>query len=112
MPRGVPESRSLPPTERLFRIRPESLDYHSWPEQDLKLNAFPSRRLIREGIGHCIYGVDINPMAVELCKVSLWMEAMELGKPLSFLEHRIQVGNSLLGTIPQLLAGGIQDEAF
>ena len=48
------------------------------------------RTALRDVIGHCIYGVDINPMAVELCKVSLWMEALEPGKPLSFLDHRIQ----------------------
>jgi hypothetical protein len=66
----------------------------------------------RQIIGRCIYGVDLNPMAVELCKVSLWMEALEPGKPLSFLDHHIQCGNSLLGTTPALLAGGIPDEAF
>ncbi|QPC83629.1 N-6 DNA methylase [Phototrophicus methaneseepsis] len=66
----------------------------------------------RDVIGHCIYGVDINPMAVELCKVNLWMEALEPGKPLSFLDHRIQVGNSLLGTTPKLMADGIPDDAF
>jgi len=70
------------------------------------------RRALRDVIGHCIYGVDVNPMAVELCKVSLWMEALEPGKPLSFLEHRIQSGNSLLGATPALLAGGIPDDAF
>jgi hypothetical protein len=70
------------------------------------------RRAIRDVIGHCIYGVDVNPMAVELCKVSLWMEALEPGKPLSFLEHRIQAGNSLLGATPALLAQGVSDEAF
>ena len=41
-------------------------------------------------------------MAVELCKVSLWMEALEPGKPLSFLDHRIQCGNSLIGATPAL----------
>ena len=66
----------------------------------------------RDIISHCIYGVDINPMAVELCKVNLWMEALEPGKPLSFLDHRIQVGNSLLGTTPALMAGGIPNDAF
>jgi hypothetical protein len=70
------------------------------------------RRSLRHVIGHCIYGVDVNPMAVELCKVNLWLEALEPGKPLSFLEHRIQCGNSLLGTTPALLAKGIPDEAF
>ena len=63
-------------------------------------------------IGHCLYGVDSNPMAVELCKVNLWMEALEPGKPLSFLDHHIKCGNSLIGATPALLAGGIPDEAF
>lgn len=66
----------------------------------------------RDVIAHCIYGVDINPMAVELCKVNLWMEALEPGKPLGFLDHHIQVGNSLLGTTPRLMQDGIPDDAF
>jgi len=70
------------------------------------------RKALRDVIGHCIYGVDINPMAVELCKVSLWMEALEPGKPLTFLEHRIQCGNALIGTTPALMKKGILDEAF
>lgn len=70
------------------------------------------RTALRDVIGHCLYGVDVNPMAVELCKVSLWMEALEPGKPLSFLDHRILCGNSLLGATPALLADGIPDEAF
>ena len=70
------------------------------------------RKAVRDVIGHCIYGVDVNPMAVELCKVSLWMEALEPGKPLSFLEHRIQPGNSLIGATPPLLDAGIPDAAF
>ena len=53
------------------------------------------RKALRDVIGHCIYGVDVNPMAVELCKVNLWLEALDPGKPLSFLDHRIQCGNSL-----------------
>jgi hypothetical protein len=70
------------------------------------------RHALRDVIGNCIYGVDINPMAVELCKVALWLNALEPGKPLSFLDHRIQVGNSLIGTTPRLMAEGIPDEAF
>ena len=62
-----------------------------------------TRTALRDVVGHCMYGVDLNPMAVELCKVSLWMEALEPGKPLSFLDHHIQCGNSLLGTTPALL---------
>jgi hypothetical protein len=71
-----------------------------------------TRTALRDVISRWIYGVDMNPMAVELCKVSLWMETLEPGKPLAFLEHRIQCGNSLLGTIPALLAQGIPDAAF
>jgi hypothetical protein len=71
-----------------------------------------TRAALRDVISHCIYGVDANPMAVELCKVSLWLEALQPGKPLTFLEHRIQCGNSLLGTTPALLSQGIPDEAF
>jgi N-6 DNA Methylase len=70
------------------------------------------RTAVRHVISHCIHGVDVNPMAVELCKVSLWMEALEPGRPLSFLDHHIVCGNSLLGTTPALLAGGIPDDAF
>jgi hypothetical protein len=71
-----------------------------------------TRTALRDVIGHCLYGVDVNPMAVELCKVSLWMEALEPGKPLSFLDHRIKVGNSLIGAMPALIERGIPDEAF
>ena len=70
------------------------------------------KRAARDIIGRCLYGIDVDPMAVELCKVSLWMEALEAGKPLSFLENRIVRGNSLVGTTPALMAGGIPDEAF
>ncbi|PIE53431.1 hypothetical protein CSA37_01485 [Candidatus Fermentibacteria bacterium] len=61
------------------------------------------RTALRDIISHCIYGVDINPMSVELCKISLWLEAIEPGKPLSFLDHHIKCGNSLMGTSPDLM---------
>jgi hypothetical protein len=70
------------------------------------------RHALRDVIGRCVFGVDINPMAVELCQVALWMESLEPGKPLSFLKHHVQCGNSLLGATPALLAQGIPDEAF
>lgn len=67
---------------------------------------------LRDVIGRCLYGVDVNAMAAELCRVSLWLEALEPGKPLSFLDHHIRVGNSMLGTTPELIAGGLPDDAF
>ena len=70
------------------------------------------RSALRAVISNCIYGVDINPMSVELCKVSLWMEALEPGKPLSFLDAHIQCGDSLVGVAPGLDISEIPDEAF
>jgi hypothetical protein len=70
------------------------------------------REALREVVGRCIYGVDVNELAAELAKVSLWLESVEPGKPLSFLDAHIKVGNSLLGTTPALLARGVPDDAF
>ena len=67
---------------------------------------------VRDVIARCIYGVDLNPMAVELCKISLWIESTEPGKGLLFLDHHIRCGNSLLGASPDLMKDGIPDEAF
>lgn len=53
--------------------------------------------LKRHVLKRCIYGVDINPMAVELAKVSLWLDCFTLGAPLSFLDHHLRCGNSLIG---------------
>ncbi|MGH3939264.1 MAG: Eco57I restriction-modification methylase domain-containing protein [Pseudonocardiaceae bacterium] len=70
------------------------------------------RSAMREVVSRCIHGVDINEMAAELAKVSLWLESVEPGKPLAFLDANIRVGNSLLGTTPALIAAGIPDAAF
>src|SRR5690606_11540265 len=51
--------------------------------------------LKRHVLKRCIYGVDQNPMAVELAKVSLWLHCFTLGAPLSFLDHHRKCGNSL-----------------
>jgi hypothetical protein len=51
----------------------------------------------REVVSHCIYGVDLNDLAVELAKVSLWLTTISKEKPLSFLDHRLKQGNSLIG---------------
>ncbi|MCY9784213.1 N-6 DNA methylase [Nocardiopsis sp. EMB25] len=70
------------------------------------------RHAMHEVVAHCIYGVDLNPMAVELAKVSLWLEALEPGKPLNFLDAHIKYGNSLIGATPKLMREGIPDAAF
>ena len=70
------------------------------------------RHALRDVVSHCVYGVDLNPMAVELAKVSLWLEALEPGKPLSFLDAHIKQGNGLIGATPALIDEGIPDDAF
>jgi hypothetical protein len=55
--------------------------------------------LKRHVLKRCIYGVDLNPMAVELAKVSLWLDCFTLGAPLSFLDHHLKCGNSLIGAV-------------
>ena len=70
------------------------------------------RRALRDVVGRCLYGVDLNPMAVELCRLGLWMEAPKPGRPLSFPDAHIKCGNALLGVTPALMARGIPDDAF
>ena len=69
-------------------------------------------RAMPKVVRHCIYGVDLNPLAVELTKVSLWLASVEPGKPLAFLDDHIKVGNALFGATPRLLEAGIPDGAF
>ena len=52
---------------------------------------------LREVVARCLYGADINPMAVEMCKLSLWLVSLDARLPFSFVDDKIIVGNSLLG---------------
>jgi hypothetical protein len=71
------------------------------------------RHALREVIARCIFGVDRNPMAIELARIALWLEGFEEGRPLSFLDHHLQVGDALLGLIDlKALEHGIPKEAF
>lgn len=71
------------------------------------------RQAVRDTIANCIYGVDKNPLAVELCKVAMWLEAHNPGKPLNFLDHHIKCGDAIVGlTHKEELENGIADEAF
>jgi len=72
----------------------EVLTTTHWDNAAINLDANYWRRLVVE---HCLYGVDINGMAVELAKLSLWLATMQPGRPLSFLDHHLKRGNSLLG---------------
>jgi hypothetical protein len=80
------------------------------------------RDALRDVVGRCIHGVDVNPMAVDLAKMALWLECHVPGKPLTFLDHHLKVGNAVLGCgfDPTILnwtpgadrPGGIPDAAF
>ena len=91
---------------RLARVRAEA-------EGESEPSPLLHRRALRDVIGHCLYGVDINPMAAELCRVGLWLEALVPGKPLTFLDRRIRVGDSLLGVLnPDIMDAGIPPGAY
>lgn len=70
------------------------------------------REAKRDILLHCIYGVDLNPMALELAKFSLWITASLPDMPLTFLDHKLKCGNSLLGATPALIDSGIPAEAY
>lgn len=71
------------------------------------------RAALRSVIRNCIYGVDKNPLAVELCKVALWLESQSPGEPLNFLDHHIRCGDAIAGLAKrEQLNQGIPDEAF
>jgi hypothetical protein len=71
------------------------------------------RHALREVIARCIFGVDRNPMAVELARTALWLEGFEEGRPLGFLDHHLQCGDALLGlTDLKALELGIAKDAF
>ncbi|MFZ1986925.1 MAG: N-6 DNA methylase, partial [Desulfatitalea sp.] len=89
--------------ERLVEL--EAMEGGARPE------AYP--HALRRVIAHCIHGVDRNPMALELARTALWLEGFEPGQPLSFLDHHLICGDSLLGLVDlRQMAEGIPDEAF
>jgi len=87
--------------DRVARIRaggtPAPEDYH---------------RALRDVVRRCTYGVDVNPLAVEICKVGLWMESIDPGLPLTFLESHIRCGNSLIGTSRAVMGDQVPDAAW
>jgi N-6 DNA Methylase len=71
------------------------------------------RHALRDVVSRCIYGVDKNPMAIQLAKTALWLEAYSPDRPLSFIDHHLRIGDALLGVLdPKVLEKGIPDEAY
>jgi hypothetical protein len=87
-----------PLADQLLELRQQLLaraQTAGWPVRDDQLD---DRHLIRRIIlKRVIYGVDLNPMAVELAKLSLWLHSFTVGAPLSFLDHHLRIGDSLFG---------------
>lgn len=87
-----------PLAERIAAIRTSILTQaraKHWPIVEDQLD---DRHIVRRIVlKRCVYGVDLNPMAVELAKVALWLHSFTVGAPLSFLDHHLRCGNSLLG---------------
>jgi hypothetical protein len=76
-------------------------------------NPLAIRKAMKDVVRNCIYGVDKNPLAVELCKIALWLEAYNPGEPLNFLDHHIKCGDAIVGLAHRSeLENGIADEAF
>jgi hypothetical protein len=76
-------------------------------------NPLAIRKAMKDVIKNCIYGVDKNPLAIELCKIALWLEAYNPGEPLNFLDHHIKCGDAIVGLAHrEELENGIPDEAF
>ena len=71
-------------------------DASGWTIDDDQLD---DRHIVRRMVlKRCVYGIDKNPMAVELAKVALWLHTFTVGAPLSFLDHHLRCGDSLFGS--------------
>ncbi len=81
------------------RYTPEGLPSTGQPGETLIPDDVEERRIyaLRLVSQRCIYGVDINPLAVEMCKLSLWLLTLAKDKPFEFLDHNIRCGDSLAG---------------
>ena len=80
--------REESPADELIPCRPDEDDFEP------RLRAVLRRYVVER----CIYAVDLDPLAVELCRLSLWIETMDRNLPFGFLDHKIKCGNALVGT--------------
>ncbi|MDL0135149.1 Eco57I restriction-modification methylase domain-containing protein, partial [Halobacterium salinarum] len=79
--------------------------------REQEIQGYDEQHLRREIAKECIYGVDVNGMAVELGKLSMWLETLAADQPLAFLDHHLKDGNSLVGSdITEVLSDDVDDE--
>ena len=89
----------LPLTERIDTIRNTIMDNAEKRDWTINVEQLDDRHIVRRMVlKRCVYGVDKNPMAVELAKVALWLHTFTVGAPLSFLDHHLRCGDSLFGS--------------
>jgi hypothetical protein len=69
-------------------------------------------RALRQVLVHCCFGVDLNPMAIEICRLGFWLEAADASLPLSAFDAHVVQGHSLFGATPEWLALGVPDAAW
>ncbi|KXB05961.1 hypothetical protein AKJ51_04420, partial [candidate division MSBL1 archaeon SCGC-AAA382A20] len=74
-----------------------AIDYLTRRLNEFSKEGEDEKDLRRKVARNCIFGVDVNPLATELAKVSIWLHIMDKEKPLSFLDHHLKTGNSLIG---------------
>ncbi len=97
----------------LSAARRLSLEIARMQTQEEQPNPVAIRKAMKQVVRNCIYGVDKNPLAVELCKIALWLEAYNPGEPLNFLDHHIKCGDAIVGLAHRSeLENGIANEAF
>lgn len=97
----------------LSAARRLSLEIARVQTEEEQPNPVAIRKAMKDVVRNCIYGVDKNPLAVELCKIALWLEAYNPGEPLNFLDHHIKCGDAIVGLAHRSeLENGITDEAF
>ena len=88
-----------PLTERIDVIRNTIIDNAEERGWTIDVEQLDDRHVVRRMVlKRCVYGVDKNPMAVELAKVALWLHTFTVGAPLSFLDHHLRYGDSLFGS--------------
>ena len=100
-----------PVSERIVRIRDHivaNAKTHGWhvPGSGLDDKHIVRRMVLKR----CVFGVDLNPMAVELAKLSLWLHSFTVGAPLSFLNHHLRCGDSLFGEFVGKAVSRLQEE--
>lgn len=92
------ENYISPLNARIDRIRNRIMANAQKRKWSVNFEQLDDRHVIRRMVlKRCVYGVDRNPMAVELAKVSLWLHTFTPGAPLSFIDHHLRCGNSLFG---------------